>query len=104
MIEALRVTLGWRLGLGQGSGKLDIDDRRLTAHEKGTVMTPSLPNPNKNPQTTLDEPVYLFTDKAIVPQKKQNGSPSSANDEARAACSASRSEIERVRSVFPWTD
>ena len=36
-------------------------------------MNPSLPEPHSNPETFLDEPVYIFTDKAIVPPGRSNG-------------------------------
>ncbi len=42
-------------------------------------MTPEKPN-RHNPNTTLDEPVYLFTDKAIVPPRKQKGTPPDSGD------------------------
>jgi hypothetical protein len=40
-------------------------------------MTPNPPG-HSNPETTLDEPVYLFTDKAIELPQEQNGTHESS--------------------------
>ena len=39
-------------------------------------MTPAVPSHHENQETTLNEPVYLFTDKAVVrPREEQASSP-----------------------------
>jgi len=45
-------------------------------------MPPPLPKGHVNPETTHEEPVYLFTDKATVPARGENGeSAESSNDQ-----------------------
>ena len=38
-------------------------------------MSSPRPEPNENPNTMMLGPVYIFTDKAIVPPRKQDGPP-----------------------------
>jgi hypothetical protein len=45
-------------------------------------MLPDTPSQN-TPETTLEEPVYLFTDKAIVPASRPNGAPPAGDEQAK---------------------
>lgn len=48
-------------------------------------MPITLPEPHRNRNTKLTEPVFIFTDEAIVPPPKANGAPPAATQEKTPA-------------------
>jgi len=48
-------------------------------------MTSAVPSHHQNQETTLDEPVYLFTDKAVVRPRAEKGSSPPVSAEKKPA-------------------
>jgi hypothetical protein len=56
-------------------------------------VTPSLPSHHENPETTHEEPIYLFTDEAVVPPGPECETPPSPPNETERQPPASPPDL-----------